>query len=489
MRRTMDKKNKKEEASFDKLAKMTTRELVRHKPGYYVIEGDDRILMPMQTALMHSDMSKVQQNIVLAVIEAMKEKLAERMRMSESGLFRDLFAEQELADDDHPIKFKLLFKDFGVSCANYPKLAAAMRMMSKIPVEFPYKGNSTGRMYTKSTNFCDVYIPEGREYLKYCIVSMSNDVAERLLKFDLGYLYVGKLTSWKMSTKYSERLYWYIKAFCNNGGITESMTELRKLFGAENKFLKSGNFERNVIQPSAEEIKQLYDRGECECWFEYEKIYNNGRKHGEPDAIRFRIHSNKNKENIISEATDKVTDEICSTMREDIHISEELIRKYVSMLTKDNKERFLSQLITIKMQLDQKTSDKQPLKNRTAYIVKALNNFFAKGNDSHSEDGNDQNGKAKTVDKHSNLSYRDRWAEVLQKLAQYLSEQDMDDYFGKVSFGSFDADSGKLMLNAASKDVCLRIENSKQIIKLLYTFLREYYNFKQFNWLVVKKEK
>lgn len=487
----MDRKKKKDEnEKFNRLADMTARELVKHNRGYYIVDGDERILMPMQTALMHSDMSKMQQNIVLAVVSAMRDKIQEVLYAKQHGLQRDLFAEQEIADDPRPIKFKLLFKDFGVTASNYSKLAAAMEMMAKIPVRLPYKGTS-GTEYTHTTSFCSIYIPTSPSYQKYCIVSMEKEVADHLLRFDLGYLYVGKLTSWKMSTKYSERIYWYIKAHCNYGGVTVSVDELRKMFGAEKKFRKSGNFERNVIQPSAEEIKQLFDNGECECWFEYEKIYNDGRKRGEPDAIKFIIHSNKKNDaqaNSESAKDDKLIEEIRSAMREDLHMPENFIDKYVAMVNEKNKERFLSKLISLKMQLDQKESDKQPPKNRIAYIVKSLNNFFAEDKASASQDSSAKSS-VQPSDKHSNLSYRDRWAEVLQKLAQYLSEQDMDDFFGNVRFGSFDADSGKLLLNVTSKDVCAKIENSERVFKLLETFLREYYNFKQFNWLVVKKEK
>lgn len=481
-----NKKKKDEDAKFEQLADMTARELVKHKRGYYIVDGDERILMPMQTALMHSDMSKMQQNIVLAVVSAMRDKIQEVLYAKQHGIMRDLFAEQEIADDPRPIKFKLLFKDFGVSTSNYSKLAAAMEMMSKIPVRLPYKGAS-GMEYTKTTIFCTVYIPTSPSYQKYCIVSMEKDVAEHLLRFDLGYLYVGKLTSWKMSTKYSERLYWYIKAHCNYGGVTVSMGELRKMFGAEDKFKKSGKFEERVLEPSAKEIKDLFLRGECECWFEYEKIYNDGRKRGEPDAIKFKIYSNKTNElgvklNLIEEG---IYADIRDTMLNDLHLSDFLIDKYMKMVNEQNKESFLTQLITLKIQLDEKEESQKPVKKHEAYIVKSINNFFSnKPWEKDETDGGNDSADSAGIDKHAKLSYSDRWGEILQKISHYRSDEQMRETFDNVTFDSFNPQTGRLVLCSIGRSVYEKIENTEEDFKLMKGFLKEYYNFRIFNWHV-----
>lgn len=476
-----NKKKKDEDAKFEQLADMTARELVKHKRGYYIVDGDERILMPMQTALMHSDMSKMQQNIVLAVVSAMRDKIQEVLYAKQHGIMRDLFAEQEIADDPRPIKFKLLFKDFGVSTSNYSKLTAAMEMMSKIPVRLPYKGAS-GTEYTKTTIFCTVYIPTSPSYQKYCIVSMEKDVAEHLLRFDLGYLYVGKLTSWKMSTKYSERLYWYIKAHCNNGGVTVSMSELRKMFGAEDKFKKSGKFEERVLEPSAKEIKDLFLRGECECWFEYEKIYNDGRKRGEPDAIKFKIYSNKKNEpgNELCIIEDDLYADIRNTMLNDLHLSEYLVEKYMKMVNEQNKEKFITQLISLKVQLDRRIEEKKPVEKREAYLVKSINNFFSKKlwDETAKESG------PVRIDKHANLSYPERWIEIVQKISMYRSEEQMRETFGNVSFDSFNPQTGQLVLCVIGRSVYEKIENTAADFTLLKKYLKEYYDFKKFNWHV-----
>lgn len=479
-------KNDDTKKAFKRLSKLTTKELSKKGPGSTVADGDVKILMPMQAALMHAGLSKIQQNVVLAVIEGMKAELQMVLWSKTHGFQLDLFANQETADDPRPIKFKLYFKNFGVSARHYSQLAEALKAMATIPVEIPTKGAETGIEYVSVTNLCRVYIPKEQTYRKYCIVSMEKDVAEMLSKFDLGYFFVGRLASWKMSTKYSERLYWFVKAHLNRGGVTVSLPELKKIFDATDTFVRSGKFEERVLKPAATEIKELFLRGECECWFEYEKIYNDGRKRGEPDAIKFKIYSNKTNElgvelNLIEGG---LYADIRDTLLNDLHLSDFLIDKYMKMVNEQNKESFFAQLITLKVQLDEREENKKPVKKREAYIVKSINNFFS--SKLWEKDASESNEKedSSAIDKHAKLSYPDRWVEILQKISNYRSEEQMRETFDNVAFDSFNPHTGRLVLCSIGRSVYEKIENTEEDFKLMEKFLKEYYNFKIFNWHV-----
>ena len=483
----MEKNRDDAKKAFRRLSKLTSKELAKKDSGSSVADGDVKILMPMQAALMHAGLSKIQQNVVLAVIEGMKEELQTVLWSKTHGFQLDLFAEQETADDPRPIKFKLYFKNFGVSAKHYSQLAEALKAMATIPVEIPTKGTETGIEYVSVTNLCRVYIPKEQTYRKYCIVSMEKDVAEMLSKFDLGYFFVGRLASWKMSTKYSERLYWYVKAHLNHGCVTVSVPELKKIFDATDVFVRSGKFEERVLKPAATEIKKLFLCGECECWFEYEKIYNDGRKRGEPDAIKFKIYSNKTNElgvklNLIEGG---IYADIRDTMLNDLHLSDFLIDKYMKMVNEQNKESFLTQLITLKIQLDEKEESQKPVKKREAYIVKSINNFFSnKPWEKDETDGGSDSADSAGIDKYAKLSYSDRWVEILQKISHYRSVEQMRETFDNVTFDSFNPQTGRLVLCSIGRSVYEKIENTEEDFKLMKGFLKEYYNFRIFNWHV-----
>ena len=173
----MEKNRDDAKKAFRRLSKLTSKELAKKDSGSSVADGDVKILMPMQAALMHAGLSKIQQNVVLAVIEGMKEELQTVLWSKTHGFQLDLFAEQETADDPRPIKFKLYFKNFGVSAKHYSQLAEALKAMATIPVEIPTKGTETGIEYVSVTNLCRVYIPKEQTYRKYCIVSMEKDLS------------------------------------------------------------------------------------------------------------------------------------------------------------------------------------------------------------------------------------------------------------------------------------------------------------------------
>lgn len=473
------------EIKYDQLAETARREAVRENRGYIVVDGDVRILMPMTVAMMRTNLSKIQQDVILAIIDHIKKQLhTVLVDRNIHGRELSLFPRDEIEGDERKVHLKMYFKDFGISTAHYPQLAAAMSMLAYVPVQFPFK-SADGKKFHKHTNFCSVYIPDDLKYNKYCIVSMEEDVARHIMNFDLGHLYVGRDTSRKMNTKYSERLYWYVKGHLNYGGVTISTKELRLMLGLEKKYKNFTSLEQKVLQTSEKELWELFLVHECECYFRYEKIFNDGRKRGEPDAIKFNVYSDTNSQKLLDvrlEVADNgVLDEIRETLRKDLAMPEYLVGKYMKLVNEKNKDAFLTQLITLKVQLDQKAEDKKPVANRQAYLIKSINNFFA-NNTTESSTVISNMSVSKAERKYSDVSYSDRWIAIVQRLCQYRSDEQMRETFDNVSFDSFNPHTGALMLCVIGEGVCERIENSQQDIDLLSRLLREYFDFKSFKW-------
>ena len=49
-------------------------------------------------------------------------------------------------------------------------------------------------------------------------------------------------------------------------------------------------FHRDVLKPAQREMEKLAKRGEIEFTFEYEPVYHNGKKRGNPDSVRFLLN-------------------------------------------------------------------------------------------------------------------------------------------------------------------------------------------------------
>jgi len=209
------------------------------------------------------------------------------------GFQLDLFHTDEL-DEDGRMPIKLPFKELGVDPNHYPQLRNSLKMLASIPVEIPYK-TAEGRKYTKATNLCDVYIPEDRSYNKYAILKLDHTVAERLVSLDFGYHRLGKQIVFACKNRYTQRIYMFIESWVDKGRTVIKTLEFRKMLRLENNYKKFSDFCRRVLEPAKQELKELADKGFCDCYFDYEKKYDHGQRGGEPDELVFQIFRAKNK--------------------------------------------------------------------------------------------------------------------------------------------------------------------------------------------------
>lgn len=72
-----------------------------------------------------------------------------------------------------------------------------------------------------------------------------------------------------LKTKYSQRFYEYCSQFKNNKYFYISIDELRTKFMIEDKYPRYKLLLDNVIAPAHKELKELYDDGQCDLYFNY----------------------------------------------------------------------------------------------------------------------------------------------------------------------------------------------------------------------------
>lgn len=451
---------------YKKIGKEIKKEILQSKK----VDDDIKILMPFQIAIMRTDMSKVQQNVILSILDKIKDKLySVKNNQINKGDELSLFSADELDTDNHAVKMKFMFKDFGVSSSNYFHLKNALEMMSTVPVQIPFKG-ADGIDYYKHTNFCDVYIPQNTNYNKHCFISIDNDVAQHILNFDFGHLYIGKSISHKMETKYSERLYWYIKAHAFAGGHTISLTDFREMLGLAGKYKSFSMLEEKVIKKSQVEIKDKFDKGGIECYFTVDYKYNNGKKRGTPSFLIFTIYSSQQ---TINENLDKLkyieVDDIYDKLKDELNIPEPMVKLLLKSVTDENINDLRLKIASIKISLENDSS----IKNPTAYAVQAVKNFF--------DEFNNNSSIAKTPE-----DYRKIWISIVEQMGKERSEDFMNSTFSHVFFDSYDEEKKALMLSVVGEDVYKNIENNET--EYLTKWLRKYYDFKTFHWRLFRTQ-
>jgi initiator repB protein len=258
------------------------------------IEEETWLLQPIAVTMMRHDYSLIQVRILVSIVESLQDILHGILK-SKRGFQLDLFQTDEL-DEDGRMPIKLPFKELGVDPNHYPQLRNSLKMLASIPVEIPYK-TSEGRKYTKATNLCDVYIPEDRSYNKYAILKLDHTVAERLVSLDLGYHKFGKQIVFACKNRYTQRIYMFIESWADKGRAVIATLDFRKMLRLENNYKKFSDFCRRVLDPAMQELKELSEKGSCDCFFEYDKKYDHGQRGGEPDRLIFFIHRTKDKMN------------------------------------------------------------------------------------------------------------------------------------------------------------------------------------------------
>ena len=258
------------------------------------IEEETWLLQPIAVTMMRHDYSLIQVRILVSIVENLQQILHGILNNKRNPQL-DLFKTDEL-DEDGRMPIKLPFKELGVDPNHYPQLRNSLKMLAAIPVEIPYK-TSEGRKYTKATNLCDVYIPEDRSYNKYAILKLDQSVAERLVSLDFGYHRLGKQIVFACKNRYTQRIYMFIESWVEKGRTVIKTLEFRKMLRLENNYKKFSDFCRRVLDPALQELKELADKGYCDCYFEYEKKYDHGQRGGEPDELIFIIYKAKDKMN------------------------------------------------------------------------------------------------------------------------------------------------------------------------------------------------
>ena len=256
------------------------------------IEEETWLLQPIAVTMMRHDYSLIQVRILVSIVESLQSILHGILNNKRSPQL-DLFKTKEL-DEDGRMPITLPFKELGVDPNHYPQLRTSLKMLAAIPVEIPYK-TSEGRKYTKATNLCDVYIPEDRSYNKYAILKLDRSVAERLVSLDFGYHRLGKQIVFACKNRYTQRIYMFIESWVDKGRTVIKTLEFRKMLRLENNYKKFSDFCRRVLEPAKQELKELADKGFCDCYFDYEKKYDHGQRGGEPDELVFQIFRAKNK--------------------------------------------------------------------------------------------------------------------------------------------------------------------------------------------------
>lgn len=337
--------------------------------GMIPITDETSIVQPVTVALMRQGYTKIQNRALICVIDKLQSIIHEML--NDKFSYRSLRSPE--VEHEGKFSYQIALNEFGVPKNNYKALRDALKNLSVMPVQLPYK-SPTGKMYDKYTHLCSVYIPKDK-YSNYVIIELDSNVAQKLLSLDFGHQYLYKsVILHKTSNKYSQRLYLLITAFKRKGSFEMAMPTFRKLLMIENKYKEFRLLAYNVLEPARRELYDLAMQGLSDCYFEYRKVYSDNKRKAEPDKLEFRVIESPtvvDKDKL--EQQKAIREKFKDMLERHFLLPKDVAKEYSKKITLENYAAALEKFMTI---MNYVNDNKQPVFDRRSYITTSLDNFF-----------------------------------------------------------------------------------------------------------------
>ena len=179
-------------------------------------------------------------------------------------------------------------------------------------------------------------------------IQVSHKLMPFLVELSSQYTAYSLHVAMSLKSKWSQRMYELCQKWQGTDGFRMSVTELRKAFILEDKYNRYALLNERVLQVAKKELKELYDLGQCDVYFEFTEE-RNGRT---VETLRFKLFR-KNSMNV------KTTNDLLL----------ELIPLFQSMYetnTKPKNDSFIKKII---LQLQKYPNLIEPLNKRIKEIL------------------------------------------------------------------------------------------------------------------------
>ncbi len=266
------------------------------------LEGSDYIKNPLVYSQIRGDFSLIQTNVLVAIAATMQDRINSKF---ENGVMGPLFTKEELSRGK--ITFEVPLASLGVKTKEYASVHESCRALTKLDTTFTYTDDSGEKRTKTSVIFTDVDVPTyvtstgQTRRVGNIKIDMNASVAE--LIFNKSGAYVEHLEGIVRLCRSprTPRLYIYLSAWKHQQSCTLNYLALKEFLGVlvynkdrskivQDKCTTWAVFHRDVLDPAKKEMKRLADQGKVEFYFDYDPVYHNGRKRGNPDCVRFNLY-------------------------------------------------------------------------------------------------------------------------------------------------------------------------------------------------------
>lgn len=249
----------------------------------------------------------------------------------------------------------------------------------------------------------------------------NREQAKEIFNFTRYSKYI-KAVARNSSSQYTSRLYMIITAYKKFGQWEVDYSELRKILGflayeedengqwrwVEKKYTEYRQFKRRVLNTAADELRDLAEKGEADCYFDFQEIYPAGKKKGTPEKILFTITvSDLGREQNHSASFAKKLIAVEDFLKHDFGFRTSEIRQMLPRINDDNIDVFIAKMNEVKKYIDKEESK---ILDKKKYAFTALRNVIDDFEEAIAEevlDDSSMNGRNKTSDEFSQNSLQD----------------------------------------------------------------------------------
>ncbi len=249
----------------------------------------------------------------------------------------------------------------------------------------------------------------------------NREQAKEIFNFTRYSKYI-KAVARNSSSQYTSRLYMIITAYKKFGQWEVDYSELRKILGflayeedengqwrwVEKKYTEYRQFKRRVLNTAADELRDLAEKGEADCYFDFQEIYPAGKKKGTPEKILFTITvSDLGREQNHSASFAKKLIAVEDFLKQDFGFRTSEIRQMLPRINDDNIDVFIAKMNEVKKYIDKEESK---ILDKKKYAFTALRNVIDDFEEAIAEevlDDSSMNGRNKTSDEFSQNTLQD----------------------------------------------------------------------------------
>lgn len=305
----MDKKTN-QQTEQTQLIEIARQEVWNKTPFSYIRSGAKLTLLQTDTMLMVSD--HLQQ-----YVKNYFDLGLNRADVKPRALFSKYMLEHGIPP------FRINLADMGINPSHYKSVREAIAEMNMLvdhpelddsgrptghiiysPVFTKFRVPQTGDFYRKTNDQGEVVIDSARHY-GYIEVEINKDVAQYAFDMSQGYANHPKLIARYASKQSTPKLYFKLLELMGKdrrAKVKLTMQEIKRALGFEpfkdNKsgewivpYAKFAHFKTKVLDAVKADLDRMAAENHTDITFDYEAVYLNGRKRGDPDYIEFTIMS------------------------------------------------------------------------------------------------------------------------------------------------------------------------------------------------------